>query len=311
MFFGIGQSLAFWSEPDHTAPNSTTAQPIIAGNPADPLTQAIQSKEGLLIVQGALDIQSAITTTTLNVNSDITVQNQLCLNDECVSSWGTLIGDYVHLDPLIAQLGTVEITSIAASPDANSRALPLASWFGVRATADQPIGDSTAGIVGESYNAEDAEATIGVAGLATDAAYCVGGGDAGERCVDGSTCDNLNCAPNNLTRGVWGSDGGFANAWAGRYEGRVGVEGDLCINDDCRNSSNWGPIEDESLVKVQNSNSPTFQIGEVRVEGSAKTGQFVVGEPLPTTPVFITCGDNLCNYGNNGESPVTCPADCS
>ncbi|MFH0853752.1 MAG: hypothetical protein V1853_05095 [bacterium] len=342
LVFGIGQGLAFWSEPDQTAPNSTTAQPIIAGDENLASTHVAQTKQGGLIVQGNLEIQNTINTTTLNTNSDIQIADgkQLCLNDACISSWGSLTGNYVHLNPGTADLGTPSLTSLAAGPESNSKIIPLANQFGIQATADQPTGDRTAAIVGESASLfcsggesdgnpcdEDSDcndgicannnlATYGIAGLATNAAYCQGGSTPNVSCLvedDPDPCLPGVCTPNNITRGVWGSDGGFNEdpvSWAGRFDGRVGVEGDLCLNGDCRNASNWGPIADDSLVKVQDSPTPVFQTGEVKVEGSAKTGQFVLGEPLPSTPVSITCGDGLCNYGGNGESHSTCPVDC-
>ncbi len=114
------------------------------------------------------------------------------------------------------------------------------------------------------------------------------------------------------TTGVWGSGNGFTNAWAARFDGRVGVEGDLCLNGSCRNVHNLGDAGSaEGFVRVQQTSSPVFQTGIVQVDGSYRGGDVVLGTPTNSTSILVTCGDGMCNHGENGETIVSCPADCS
>lgn len=318
LFFGVSQALAFWSQPNAPAPDSSVGYPLIQGNDSDFSAQLIQIKSGKLTIgpPGTLDVSGGLNTTTINSTSTVSIESgQLCLNGICISSWGAIAGGYVHLSPTADDVGTIWLQSNSAEPEYNSKVIPNTSTYGVRVTADEPGPLETKGIVG--YSSNDASPpgntpTYGVGGTAANVSFCSGGVDDGDLCIANSDCDSNLCVPYDKSIGVWGSNGGNTNAWAGQFNGRVGVEGDFCINGDCRNVHNWGPPGGfNDYVRVQETGDPVFQSGLVKLEGTVKSGQFVLGEPLASTSILLTCGDNLCNYGENGENPVNCPADCS
>ncbi|USN53704.1 MAG: hypothetical protein H6760_00855 [Candidatus Nomurabacteria bacterium] len=319
LFFGVSQAFAYWTEPDLPAPDSSVGYPIFQGSASDISSLLSQTKTGGLTIgpPGTLDISGGLNTSTVSSTSNVVVDSgQLCLNGLCISSWGAIAGGYVHLSPISADAGTLWVQSNSSDPALNSKIIPKSNFFGVRSIAAEPSpAAQTAGIAGDSSDQASPPGdtpTYGIGGVAVNISFCVGGSNAGEVCTANSDCTSNVCTPYDKSTGVWGSNGGNANAWAGRFDGRVGVEGELCINGDCRDVSNWGPPGGyNDYVRVQDSGDPIFQSGLVKIQGTVKSGQFVLGAPTASTSILLTCGDNLCNYGENGENIVNCAEDCS
>jgi hypothetical protein len=309
-FFAIGQSFAYWSEPDQPAPDSSFGSPIIAGSAGDPSGALFQSKSGPLTIDGSLTVTSQTDTSILQSTDNVTIQtgSQLCLNGNCILAWGDFLSGYVHLSPASGDVGSIFVIGTGSEPSDSSRIVPLASLYGVQSNASEPTpATDTAAIVGKSFDAADAYDTYGAAGVAADVSYCSGGDH--HACTVNSDCPGAgSCVAN--TTGVLGAGGG--NAWAGRFDGRVGIEGDLCLNGVCRNVHTiGGPGTADGFVRVQQTASPEPQTGIVKVDGSFRSGDIVLGIPADHTSVLVTCGDGMCNYGNNGENNASCPADCS
>lgn len=306
--FGVAQTHAYWSEPDAVAPESTSAAPIRTGSPGDTI---LQSKPGLLTANSELFINGLTNTTFLFSYQDVNVNGSLCLNAQCIYHWSELREQYVHLSPAGSpDTGYISVVGTDSGSDF-SRVVPSNSQFGVGATAGVPTAaGNTVAIVGQSSEVETASKTTGAGGAAANVSYCTGGDR--RECSASSPCPagSGSCEAVSSSAGVYGSSVDKPNAWAGRFEGRVGIEGELCLNGDC--ISSWDtPGDAGNVVRVQKTSQPIVQTGLVNVEGSYQGGDLVLGTPDLSTSATFSCGDGICNYGNNGEDLVSCPADCS
>jgi len=326
LIFGASQALAVWSDPDQAAPNSTTAPPLIVGNPenlSDPINSLMQKKDGRLEVTGLMSVFGPTTTTQVNASKNVKINGELCLNGECLTNWLQVEG-YVHLYDYnnggfasAPDIGSFGVESASADVNSSSRIIPPAGNyypFSVKGDALEPdLTTETVGIVGQSYGNEDALAnSYGIGGNADRSAYCVGGTNPGAACLVNPCTGGGICQGVVNSAGVLGSNGGFSNAWAGKFDARIGIEGELCINESCRTKANiieTSPYDE--YVRVQQDSEPISQIGIVQVEGGYQGGILVLGEPTTVTSVLITCGDGVCDYGANGENLLTCSADCT
>ena len=302
LIWDVRPSVAGWSSPNASPPASTVAPPLTTG-------WLHQTKAGGLEFSDDLTIQQSVTTGSITARGRTEIVPdgaKLCLNNDCIEEWGALEDDYVHLyDP-----GGLE------GPDSGEpnlvgevKVYPEDSAFAVNGQAASPSSGITAGLLGNSSDDPAAtQETIGVKGLASTRQYCsISGKDCSAiPCPDGEGV----CVNNSQSYGVWGSSGGLADAWAGRFDGRVGVDGELCINDDCRSS--WDAPSLSGFVRVQSSRGPTLetQPGNVQVLGTLKSGHIVLGQPPPGLSLLLSCGDGFCT-NNNGEWSGNCPVDCS
>ncbi len=295
--FGVAQAWAFWSAPNAPPPGSTVSPPLTEGS-------FYQSKAGSLTLGSDLSVGQTVNAQTYASADRTSVGNEICLNgtdpDDCINEWITLTDQYVHLNPASADVGNASLKGYLR---VTSTERPTA----IQATAADPAIQSpaqdTAAILGQSSDDINAvQPTYGVLGLANSAKYCSGGTGNGNICANDGDCGGGVCLWDGNTFGLWVEADGSGQSWAGRFAGRVGIEGELCLDygSDCRSS--WDDPVNLNYVRVQASRQPSFQEGNIQVIGSLQSGQTVLGQPLASTSVLFTRGDGLCDYGGNGEN---------
>lgn len=304
LIWGVRPSLAGWSSPNASPPSSTVAPPLTTG-------LLHQTKAGGLTFINDLTVEQPVTTDSITAGGQTSIipGGQLCLKGQCIYNWGMLGGDYIHL------YDSDDPGSDSGNPSLIGKAKIYSedSTFAVKGQAATPSLEPTAGLLGNSSNdPEGTQKTIGVQGLASTRQYC---SDSGDECSEATPCPTGDCVSTSQSYGVWGSDGGltnpipFVDSWAGRFDGRVGIDGELCLNDDCRSS--WPPATLTDYVRVQSSQVATLetQPGNIQILGTLKSGHIVLGQPPAGLSPALSCGDGFCTSAN-GEYSGTCAVDC-
>ncbi|MFH1171003.1 MAG: fibronectin type III domain-containing protein, partial [bacterium] len=193
------------------------------------------------------------------------------------------------------------------------------AWNAVTGSAADATSTGTAGIVGYGAVAAANKTSAGVYGIAYQGPGT--GTHVGLMGVAGNNAGN--------SIGVFGSANGYTNAYAGYFEGRVGVSGELCLNGDCQAS--WPSGGTGSSLFTESPPNSTYLTNEgsnLAIGGKdasdAKfffniTGQtpgvfyaadsIIVGTPIGGGSV----GDGICSAGEQCSSSPDCkgqPDDC-
>lgn len=243
-------------------------------------SETTQTKQGSLTLDGPNPVR-------LEIGNASEGDNKLCLNGVCVTSLG--VSDYVQLQgtdgsstPGIPQSGFSELRAKSTQQ------------YALRAEGSEPTTDWTAGL-------------YGVASTSSSGSFERYG-------VFGRTQYD-----SQLSYGVYGyaDPALYPNAYAGYFEGRVKVIGDLlvapgggaqiCLNGECLTS--WPFLSSTDFVRLQKGGGASSDDGAVNISGSGTFSSIVLGEPVAGTPPAITCGDGVCT-AVNGEDSANCSLDC-
>lgn len=252
-----------------------------------------QTKKGNLTLDGTSPVR-------LQIGGSTESNNQICLNGVCLTSLSA--ASYLRLQgstgtptPGTSDSGFV---SVQAKPQ---------QQYALRVQGSEPTATGW---------------TTGLLGVASTAS--TGAGD--RYGVFGRTnYDSL------FSYGVYGY-AEFDNAYAGYFEGRAWVTGDLlisphtndagdvvqsriCLNDDGSGNqciTQWPFAESEQFVRLQKTDTPTQDAGSLHVSGSGTFSSVVLGTAAAETPREITCGDGVCQgtLSNPDEDEISCSQDC-
>lgn len=244
--------------------------------------------------QGSLILDHPSNTVRLEIGSAGKLY-ELCLNGVCTPSFSTF--NFIRLQGVAG-------APTPGTPDtgfAQIKAL-TSQQFALRAEGSEPSAAWTTGLYGvTSSTSTGAFARYGVHGRTA---------------VDSP-----------LSYGVYGYASG-PSSWAGYFEGRVQVTGDLligsatnkrklCLNDDgdftgeeCIES--WPFSETSQFVSLQKTDSPSPEGGSSHISGGGTFSSIVFGTPAPETPLALTCGDGICQgtLSNPDEVTGSCEVDC-
>lgn len=295
---GLALTAVAFEEPIQTPPDGLIAAPLLAGGQA-------QTRTGPLTVEGGVTVGASGLFTAQNgviTSGSLTVNGgSLCLQGYCVASWdGLNVGRLVRLLDLDEtgdvefDVGQARVNGSLTVTAADGKDIGL---YG-RAAAPEAVNDNTFGLEGQSALAIDNDQySYGVLGIGR----------------------NQNFNSGSLAYGVYGSDEGNADAYAGYFSGNVEVTADwgetgspICLVSDtgqwdCRTA--WPEVGSAGeLLQLQTTTPPAPQTGQTVVSGRAWFNSSLIGDPDPADyGLAATCGDGVCA---SPETALTCSPDC-
>ncbi|MFA6943829.1 MAG: hypothetical protein WC266_02975 [Patescibacteria group bacterium] len=232
----------------------------------------------------------------LEIGNSSETGNSICLNGVCKTD--LFFENYILLQDGPTSAGSTQggFTKVSAKSG---------QQYAIYAEGSEPTTDWTAGLFG----------TVASAGSGPYKRYGV---------VGQSTSND------ELAVGVYGYSE-FDAAYAGYFDGRVRVAGDLlispyvddagatqqskiCLNDPGNESqcvTEWPFSLSGQFVRLQKVGTPTLDDGSLNISGSGTFSSIVLGTAPANTPFDITCGDGVCQPTSlPAETVSSCPIDC-
>lgn len=276
----LAAGVAAFNEPTEMPPEGTVSSPILTG-------LGNQVRNGPLSLGGLTTNALSVSQGGLASSGNFTITNNvpLCLNgsgaDHCILSWSEILNNFVRLSPGTPDQGYIHLNGSASFTGATN------AFAGLRSYALPPTDGETYGFSGtasaDAGAADRSYGILGVAGYETDV-------------ID------------RMAYGIFGWDGGNANAYAGYFNGRVEVAAGSLICflngpvDDCQSVWPDGPADEP--LRLQTALPTVLQAGWTAVDSAARFTIAVLGDPAGHSSL-VTCGDGVCT-----EGAASCPADC-
>lgn len=280
-----------WDEPAGFPPNGASVQA--------PLNTSgyLQTRSDDLTLQGTLEIGNKLETQgTADITSKLDIAGQLCFGSDCRDSFTVYSDTYLRREPSSPDQGSVVIGDKNGAGGGGSVSVTATSSViasqetAVTSNAASP--DSlptdpkvTYGLLGTANTGPTRPdfLSVGVYGLArADSPFSVGvGGEAASTYETG--------------------------AYAGYFQGRVKIAGQLCFAGQCRDE--WPDWTGAGyFVKLADAGTPS-QVGNADLDASSASAfeSLVIGGVVSGVPIEVSCGDGICN---NNETVSNCPNDC-